>query len=132
MPEVTLLRQIQASDVRCPAGDAVGEANVRCNIEQHTLIGQHEPDSIEGFCCGEYTTCLTWLAAKKVEEKGGDLRRILASQREENSRRRTRTALRDARLRRAQELMTADTPEGKAFRRALKIGEFDTARKVRG
>jgi hypothetical protein len=121
----SLLRQLQPSEVVCPAGELAGDADVRCKIEQHTLRGHEEPQSIEGFCCGEYAACSTWLAAKKVEEKGGDLRRILDAQREEDSRRRTATALREARLRRAQRLMVEDSPEGREFRRKLKVGEFD-------
>jgi hypothetical protein len=122
---VTLNRLLQPEDVKCPAGVQVGDADVRCNIEQHTLRGHLEPDSIEGFCCSSYETCSSWLAMKKVEEKGGDLRKIIASIQSDASKRRTEQQLREARLRTAQRLMVEDSAEGREFRKMFKVGEFD-------
>jgi hypothetical protein len=121
---VLLNRLIKPEDVVCPAGQATGDANVRCGIEGHTLEGRLEPNSIDGFCCGEYTACLSWQAAKKVEEKGGDLPKILASMQDENRERRTRTQLRDARLRAAQRLLADPGPDGQKFRKRLGLKEF--------
>lgn len=130
MPEVTLLRQLDAEDVKCPAGTLTGDASVRCNIEEHTLNGHIEPTSVEGLCCGAYETCATWLAMKKVEDKGGDFRKILGSMQDRSRELKMRAALRDARVARAQRLMVEDSDEGRKFRKHLAIGEFDTAAEV--
>lgn len=122
---VTLNRHLQPGDVVCEAGVQVGDADVHCNIEGHTLRGRLEPDSIEGFCCSNYTACSTWQAMKKVEEKGGDFRKIIAQMRSSAAQARSTRMLREARLRMAQRLMMEDSPEGRAFRQKLKIGEFD-------
>lgn len=108
----------------CPAGALVGDADVRCNIEEHTLEARKESSAVEAFCCNAYTACSTWQAMKKVEEKGGDFRKILRSMQDEAAIARSSKALRDARLRMAQQLMHEDSPRGKEFRRKLKIGEF--------
>jgi hypothetical protein len=124
---VTLLRQLEQSDATCEAAVVTGDADVHCNIEDHTLRGRLEPDSIEGFCCGEYQKCPTWQAMKKVESHGGDFQKIIASMQDQARKAKAGRQLREARLRRAQTLMTDDSPEGKAFRRKLRVGEFDPA-----
>lgn len=122
---VTLNRLLQPEDVKCEAGVQTGDADVHCNIEGHTLRGHLEPDSIEGFCCGDYTACSTWRAMKEVERRGGDFQKIMASMQNEAAKARSNRQLREARLRMAQRLMYEDSPEGRAFRRKLKVGEFD-------
>lgn len=124
MSEVTLRRQLLPSEITCPAGVLTGDASCHCNIEDHTVQAYLEPNTIEGFCAGDYAACSTWQAAKAVEARGGDLRRILDVQRTENSVRRTQKMLRDARLRAAQRLMVDPGPAGKAFRKKLRVGEF--------
>jgi hypothetical protein len=127
---VSLHRSMRPDEIRCPAGSLVNDADCMCAIEGALIEGRRNPQTVEGFCAGSYEACSTWLAAKKIEEKGGDLRRIIASQQSEMSRRRNQQALRDARLRRAQHLMLDPGPEGKAFRKALKVGEFEHLSRV--
>lgn len=132
MGDVTLNRSLRPSDIKCEAGTLVGDASCRCNIEQHTIHAYLEPNTIDFFCAGDPTACSTWMAAKKVEHHGGDLRKILAAQQQEASQRRSRKMLREARLRRAQKLLTDPGPEGKKFRQALKIGEYAQAVEIAG
>lgn len=129
MPAVAI-RQLEQSDLKCEAAVLTGDADVFCNIEGHLLRGAMEPTSIEGHCCGEYQNCSTWLAMKKVEESGGNFQRIIASMQDESRQAKARATLRDARLRRAQALMASDTVEGKRFRRALRVGEFEQAAEI--
>jgi hypothetical protein len=130
MQGASIQRALKPEEIRCGAGQLVNEADCFCGIEGMLILGRLHPDSIEGFCAGEYTRCPSYLAAKKIEEKGGDLRRILASMQDENRERRMRTELRDARLRRAQRLMVEDSPEGRRFRELLKVGEFERGAEV--
>lgn len=123
-----ILRVLKPSDVKCPAGELVNDVDVHCHVEDHLLRGQLEPDSVEGFCCGEYLNCSTYLAMRKVEQKGGDIRKILQSMRDEAAKARTAKALREARMRRAQRLLGEDSAEGRAFRKLLKVGEFEERR----
>jgi hypothetical protein len=121
MPDVTLLRQLQPADIRCEAGELTGDASCFCSIEGGVIDGRLFPDSVEGFCAGDYQACSTWRAAKEVEVRGGDLRRILAAQQAADSRARSGKALRDARLRAAKERLYSDTPEGRRLRALLKV-----------
>lgn len=89
---------------------------MECSIEDGLIEGRTNPDTVGGFCTGEYTECRSWQVAKEVAARGGDLRKILAQQQGEASRIRSRKALRDARLRRQQELLMSDTPEGRRYR----------------
>lgn len=123
MPDTSLRRQMEPEEIRCEAGQLIGDANCLCGIEGAVIDGYEDPTSIDLYCAGAYDACPTWKAAKKIESLGGDLRRILASQQEENSHRRSQTALRDARLRAAQERIVSDTPEGRALRRRFGIPE---------
>jgi|SRR6185436_15330118 hypothetical protein len=127
MDGVSLLRPLRADEVLCPAGTLVNEADVRCGIEGRTVQGRLNPESVGCYCTADYASCSTWLAAKKVEEKGGDLRKILDQQTEEASRARTRKMLREARVRRAQQLLSDPGPEGVRFRekyrRVMEIAE---------
>lgn len=116
MAGVLLFRPLLPQEVRCPAGNLVGDCDVECKIEQGVIEGRLNPESVGGFCCGEYTSCRTWQAARKVEEMGGDLQKIIASQKDAASRLRNSMALREARMRRIRELITEDSPEGRAFR----------------
>lgn len=116
---VQLLRRLEADDVKCPAATLVGDAAIRCAIEEHTLVGQEEPTAVEGLCCGEYTACSTWRASKEVEARGGDLRKILDQMTDEGRKLRAGQQLRVARVRQAQLLMAEDSPEGRAFRRRI-------------
>jgi hypothetical protein len=113
---VSLLRPLRSEEVVCPAGTLSGDADVHCGIEEHLIKGPENPETVGGFCCDNYTACTTWLAAKKVEEMGGDLRKILREETSVASQLRTAKALREARLRRQQALLTEDSPEGRKFR----------------
>jgi hypothetical protein len=111
-----LLRHLKPDEVQCPAGELVREADINCKIEDNVLVGVENPDTVAGFCCGEYAECRSWQTAREIERRGGDLQKIMASRRDEASRHRARKMLREARLRRQQELLHSNTPEGRRFR----------------
>jgi hypothetical protein len=115
-----LVRQIKADEVVCPAGELVGDADVRCNIEIGLIEGRANPTTVAGFCCGSYDECLSWVAAKRAAERGYDLHQLMTVQRTKGSQMRTQKMLRDARLRRQQELLNSDTPEGRKFRERIR------------
>lgn len=58
-------RLIDYKDIRCPAGDTARAGTaVRCKIEHSTISAYLDPSSVQGFCCGNYQSCPTWLAEK--------------------------------------------------------------------
>lgn len=75
-----LLRQMQPGEVVCPAGELVGDCDVRCRIVQETLRGQENPRHVEGHCAGNYQGCNIWREHRDAERehRDGQLRDQLA------------------------------------------------------
>lgn len=67
-----LLRQMQPEEVVCPAGELVGDCDVRCRIVSETMQGQLNPVQVEGHCAGNYTTCNIWREHRDAEHKHTD------------------------------------------------------------
>lgn len=115
-----LLRQLNDTDVVCPAGQRVGDAGVHCSVEQHVIDGRRNTESVAGFCMGAYTECPSWRAQRDWEDKRrvGDL---LGSMRRSPG---ATKADRMARLAAAQEMLRSNKPEARAARRRLGLAEW--------
>ena len=113
-----LIRPLEATDIRCPAGTLVGDDGCLCAIERGVIVGRRNPTSIEAFCLGEFETCPTWRAEKERVWAHQDVE--LADRRPAHARdARARVAERRARMERARELMTSPTEDGRRFRARL-------------
>lgn len=93
----------------------MGDAGCHCAIERGVIDARRNPESVEAFCLGEYTTCPTWRAERKriddhvtteLVDRDADIRAKA---------RFTKMAI-AARRDRARELMESDTEEGRKFR----------------
>jgi hypothetical protein len=117
---VDLLRLLRPSDVRCPAGQLVGDAGVHCRIEEGVIEARTSPSSLMAYCCGEPLECPTWRKAREADwgmrPSLGELRDEAAERRHEQAKRKD---ARQERLARSAELIKSATPEGKAFRERL-------------
>jgi hypothetical protein len=113
---VHLIRPLTDGDVQCPAGSCeAGGTGVYCAIERGLIDARRNPNSVEGFCLGEYLTCPTWRREKErewahesvelVDRRPADLDHVLAKRRAKKER-----------LARAQELMESNSEEGRKFR----------------
>jgi hypothetical protein len=115
-----LLRQLEDKDIACPAGRVVGDACVFCSIEEGPIDGRTQTMSVTGFCMSVegHKTCPTWQAEKE---------RIAANRTEKLTAApditKTPKALREQRLREAQERLVSNTKEGRKFRKRLGLRE---------
>jgi hypothetical protein len=113
-----LKRQLRSDDIKCPAGSVIGDAGCWCALEQGVIDGRTQTTSIGAYCMSVegHKECPTWQAEKDRIADSKDLRKSLL---ERPKVKRTPYALRQQRLREAQERLVADTPEGRRFRRRL-------------
>lgn len=113
----SLLRPLTASEIRCPAGDLLGDAACHCAIEAQTIDGHLSPDTLTAFCAGDYTACTTWQAEKTRIEEGKPS--FVAESAAKRERVFSQRQVRQQRLVKAQELMASNTLEARRFRRRL-------------
>lgn len=115
-----LLRHLRPDDVRCEAGELVGDSGVLCKIEEGVIEGRTSPSSLMAYCCSDYQACPTWKKSKEAEWGIGvalvDLRADAASKRKMDMQR--KDAKRE-RMERSAELLRSPSKEGEAFRERL-------------
>lgn len=119
---VMMTRLLRADDVTCPAGDVRGDSKVFCAVEQHAIEGRLSPESVEGFCCGDYKACPTWRLEYERIQENKKAASYLAEKRKEGERARAiREAHKTDRFERARLLLMGDTPEAERFRRRIGV-----------
>lgn len=119
---VTLLRQLEDADMKCPVAQRLGDSCVYCPIEDHVIEGRKSPESVEGFCAGDYTACPTWQFEKERLAANKKANSYLVEARKEAAVTRDRAAeKRQDRNERAHHLLTGDSEEAVAFRRRVGI-----------
>lgn len=115
-----LLRQLRPDDVKCVAGELVGESGVLCKIEQGVIDARTSPSSLMAYCCSDYLSCPTWVKSKVAEWGIGvalaDLRADAAAKRKMDMKRK---AAKRERMERSAELLRSPSKEGEAFRERL-------------
>lgn len=75
-----LLRVLRPEDIKCPAGEAKGDAGCLCRIEQEYIDGHLNPSTLESFCLVDpsgnpelgYMGCPTWRADKETYWASGE------------------------------------------------------------
>lgn len=116
-----LLRQIDASEVACPAGELKGDCGILCAIEAHVIDGRSDPSTVGALCTDDYTACTTWQAEKSRLDSGqpsfvdvaAKVRRSAFEQRK----------VRQQRLDVAHERLMSDTPAGRRLRKKMGLPE---------
>lgn len=118
-----LNRALRQSDIGCPAGEIRGESACRCKIEQTTIEGRTNPESIEAFCAGDYKACPTWRTEwERVHDENKKALSYIEEGRAAGAAAKARKeANRADRVERAKELLTANTEEAIRFRRRCGI-----------
>jgi hypothetical protein len=117
---VALLRQLEDADMKCPVAQRLGDSCVYCPIEDHVIEGRRNPDSVEAFCCGDYTACPTWQFEKERLAANKRANSYLTEARKEGARKRDDAEQRRAeRGERAHHLLTGDSEEAVRFRRRV-------------
>ncbi|MET0601826.1 MAG: hypothetical protein ABW167_07540 [Baekduia sp.] len=116
-----LLRQLDASEVVCPAGELKGDCGVLCAIEAHVIDGRVDPSTVGALCTDDYAACTTWQAEKTRLDAGQPsfvdvavkARRSAFEQRQ----------VRQQRLDVARERLLSDTPAGRRLRKMMGLPE---------
>jgi hypothetical protein len=120
---VALLRQLEQKDITCPAGSLVGDASVVCGIEHGVIDGRHSPESVEGFCCGEFSACPSWRMEKERVEQNKKADSYLDEARKEGAAKKRRLEdVKGDRYERARHLLFGDTEEARRFRARVGLG----------
>lgn len=119
---VALLRQLEQKDITCPAGSIVGDASVVCGIEHGVIDGRHSPESVEGFCCGDFQSCPSWRMEKERVEQNKKADSYLEEARKDAEKKRSNLAqVKGDRYERARHLLFSDSEEARRFRARVGI-----------